>query len=208
MALFSWIERTLRKQVFTRIYLQNRWAAKETVSGPGSTLQYTEGLRRQLPVLLRSLQVKSLLDVPCGDFHWMQHVDLSGIRYTGGDIVKKLVDQNRSRFPQHRFIQVDIVADPLPQADLLMTRDCFIHLSNKQVLAALQNIKASGTPYLLTNNYPQVQCNEDIKSGSFRMINFQLPPFNFPGPAAQISDYIEGFPERHLALWKISELPI
>ena len=29
-----------------------------------------------------------MLDVPCGDFRWMAHVDLSGIIYIGGDIIE------------------------------------------------------------------------------------------------------------------------
>jgi hypothetical protein len=34
-----------------------------------------------LPALWRDLGVASILDIPCGDFAWMQQVDLSGFRY-------------------------------------------------------------------------------------------------------------------------------
>jgi hypothetical protein len=45
--------------------------------------------------LLRQFEIHSLLDLPCGDFNWMQHVDLQGIKYTGGDIVEALVARIR-----------------------------------------------------------------------------------------------------------------
>jgi len=33
--------------------------------------------------LLAELEVKSILDVPCGDLHWMSQVDLGPVMYTG-----------------------------------------------------------------------------------------------------------------------------
>jgi hypothetical protein len=35
--------------------------------------------------------VKSLLDIPCGDFHWMRRVNLQGLSYVGADIVRELI---------------------------------------------------------------------------------------------------------------------
>jgi hypothetical protein len=206
MRLFKLFQKKWRERIFTKIYRTNYWAAKETVSGPGSTLEYTHELRQQLPKVIEDFKIKSILDIPCGDFHWMNHVDLKGASYTGGDIVNALVESNKKKFPQHIFIQVDIVYDNLPSADLLLNRDCFIHLSNQDILSALGNIKQSGIPLLLTNTYPDIQNNIEIKSGDYRMINLSLPPFNFPAPILLLKDYVDGFPERYLGLWKTSDL--
>src|SRR4051812_28060105 len=72
---------------FERIYETNLWSDPETRSGVGSSLDSTRVLRTELPQALRKLEARVLLDVPCGDFTWMGHVDLSGIQYIGGDIV-------------------------------------------------------------------------------------------------------------------------
>src|SRR5215212_9991686 len=65
--------------VFDQIVAENYWRDPESLSGAGSNLRQTETLRRELPGLLSKLSIRSLLDAPCGDFHWMQHVDLRGI---------------------------------------------------------------------------------------------------------------------------------
>src|SRR5689334_2969418 len=62
------------QDIFSSIYLDNSWGDPESVSGRGSTLARTEVVRRKLPILLASVGAKSLLDAPCGDFNWMQHV--------------------------------------------------------------------------------------------------------------------------------------
>ena len=56
---------------FKHIYETNHWDEAESVSGPGSTLEETEPIRRELPALLAELGASSLLDLPCGDFHFM-----------------------------------------------------------------------------------------------------------------------------------------
>ena len=43
----------------------------------------------KLPELLESLEVKSIVDVPCGDHGWMSTLDLSPYDYIGIDIVAK-----------------------------------------------------------------------------------------------------------------------
>ena len=40
------------------------------------------------------MKITSVLDIPCGDFNWMQKVDLSNIEYIGADIVEELIKKN------------------------------------------------------------------------------------------------------------------
>ena len=61
-----------RADVFTKIYKDGLWGEPESVSGTGSSEAATEGIRRQLPKLFSTIEVRSLIDIPCGDFHWMQ----------------------------------------------------------------------------------------------------------------------------------------
>ena len=47
------------------------------------------------PGLLRDYNITTVIDVPCGDFHWMSRVNLEGRKYIGGDIVKELIEDNQ-----------------------------------------------------------------------------------------------------------------
>ncbi|MDP9279920.1 MAG: class I SAM-dependent methyltransferase, partial [Gemmatimonadota bacterium] len=141
---------------FARIYKTNLWFDAESRSGTGSSLDETAQLRAFLPPLLRRLNTGSLLDLPCGDFNWMSHVDLSGIEYIGGDIVEPLIEANHARFesPARRFLKVDVISGPLPEADVILCRDCLVHFSFANIVAAFRTIKASGAEYLLTTTFP------------------------------------------------------
>ena len=72
-----------------RVYYKERAWGGDSASGPGSSLRRTRNIRQQLPALIGQLQINSILDVPCGDFHWMRHVNLDGISYCGVDIVRE-----------------------------------------------------------------------------------------------------------------------
>lgn len=191
--------------VFHHVYYRSGlWRLKETGSGIGSTLANTENIRKEIPDLLRSIDARSLLDAPCGDFNWMSHVDLSGIDYTGADIISKLIRQNQKKFPSKKFIVADITLDPLPAADVVLCRDCFIHLPNELVLSAINNFRKSGSKYLLTNTYDFITVNKNIGAGEFRMLNLGIPPFSMPAPISVIEEgFTDGNPDKKLALWKL-----
>ena len=58
----------------------------ETYSGPGSLLKNTENLIIELNNFIKDKHIKSIIDVPCGDFNYMKHIDLNGINYKGFDV--------------------------------------------------------------------------------------------------------------------------
>ena len=70
------------------------WGSSETKSGGGSTFRNTAVFRERLAALLVKYEICSILDCPCGDFHFMKEMDLRGIRYIGGDIIQELVESN------------------------------------------------------------------------------------------------------------------
>lgn len=76
---------------FSAIYRDNGFVGTESLSGAGSTRFQTRVIRQKIPDLFRELGVKSLVDIPCGDFHWMRDVDLTDIHYTGADVVDEMV---------------------------------------------------------------------------------------------------------------------
>ena len=150
--LYRWLQRRSGQRLakrfgtaeerFQHIYKSNHWSEAESVSGPGSTLEETEPLRRELPSLLRELGATSMLDLPCGDFHWMQHTNLAGIDYIGGDLVGSLIDRNQAKHACDgvEFRKIDLVNDTLPAVDVILCRDCLVHLSFADAQVALANV--------------------------------------------------------------------
>jgi hypothetical protein len=193
---------------FRLIYTLGFYATAESTSGPCSEMAMTRPVREALPGLLRSLGARSLLDAPCGDFNWMSQVDLSGIDYTGVDIVPDLIERNRQRF-ERKFLVADISRDELPPADLILCRDALIHLSNGTVLDTLRNFRRSGARWLLTTTFPGGGANRDIGNGQYRPIDLQAEPFHLGAPIAEINEDIPagGTTEKRLALWDLQKLP-
>jgi len=202
------------EHVFTQIYQENGWDGTESVSGPGSTLTTTEQLRAELPALLRSVRAKSLVDAPCGDFYWMKELELGVDAYIGIDIVGSIVETNQRLYGNtaRTFARLDITKDHIPKADVILCRDCLVHLSYKAVYATLRNFKHSGAKYLLTTFHSGTQENINIPTGGWRPLNLMLEPFNFPLPQLVIKDGPTGVAaethDKNLGLWNLSDLAL
>ncbi len=183
----------------------------ESLSGAASTLAETAELRAALPGWIAEYEVASILDIPCGDFHWMQRVEFAG-SYTGADIVPDLVERNRLLYgsDRYRFLRLDATSDPLPRVDLVVCRDLFVHLGDRDVLAVLCNFVASESRLLVTNHFVDRTENVEIESGDFRPINLCRAPFLLPQPRAVIreeSALADGlFRDRAMALWNLADV--
>lgn len=193
-------------RIFSQIYLDNSWGDPESVSGRGSTLARTEVIRRTLPSLLARVSAKSLLDAPCGDFNWMQHVDLTGVEYVGADVVTELIARNHLLHGKkgRRFVALDITNDELPKVDVILCRDCFLHLSFKSIHAAITNFKRSNSEFLLATTHVMVSEHTNIRDGDGRPVNLQLAPFKFPLPVQLIVEDSEL--GKCLGLWRLKDL--
>jgi SAM-dependent methyltransferase len=198
--------------VFTRIYRDNMWGGTASISGPGSELPQTRVIAGALPALFQELQISSMLDIPCGDFYWMQHLDLSGLNYTGADIVQELVQKNVEQFESRglRFRTLNLIEDPLPTADLVFCRDCLVHFSDADVRQALENVCASQSLFLLTTTFPDHAVNQDIATGHWRPLNLEVAPFNLPPPLRLINEeFAEGqgaYADKSMGLWRVADI--
>lgn len=200
------------EQVFSDIFRSNGWGGTESVSGRGSTFEQTRVMIGALPELFRTNAVESVLDVPCGDFHWMSQVDLSGIDYTGADIVPALVARNAMVHARCgvRFVRLDPIHDELPRVGLIFCRDCLVHLSYADIAQALRAMARSGSRYLLTTTFTFRQSNTDIVTGEWRPLNLQAAPFNLPQPLVTLNERCtEGdgqYGDKSMALWHMSDI--
>lgn len=170
------------KEEFSEIYKTNRWCSDESRSGKGSELAQTKTIVNKIPALVKTLEISSMLDIPCGDFNYMKEIDLP-CDYIGADIVEPLIAQNRVTYKNVDFRCLNVISDTLPPVDLVLVRDCFVHLSNHDVSMAIANIKSSGAKYLLVTSFPNTDVNLDLNKPGWRKLNMSAQPFNLHASA-------------------------
>ncbi len=203
------------KEVFTSIYSENTWGSHVSRSGPGSTEAQSANIVKMINELIDRQKIKSILDLPCGDFNWMKRVSLSDVDYVGGDIVEELIENNIKNFRKDNinFRHLDIINDDLPRADLIIVRDCFVHFSYQNILKSIENIKRSECKYILTTTFTKQRVNYDIVTGDWRPINLLHKPFNLPKPLVLTEENYAGkfkkdYRGKSLALWEIADLKL
>lgn len=197
------------KEVFLNIFNENHWGGTDSISGPGSDLTQTKILIKTLPKLLEEYKIKTMLDIPCGDFYWMSNVDLSKVKYTGADIVDNIIDKCKSDHPLYDFKIMDLVNSELPSVDLIFCRDCLVHLPYEMIKKALINIKNSKSKYLLTTSFINHD-NIDTHLGGWRPLNLAKDPFNLPEPILIINEGCtennNAYFDKSMFLWKITNI--
>ena len=190
-------EKATLKERFNLIHANNFWESKESISGNGSEIHYTEKLRNWMINVLPEYQIKRLTDAPCGDFNWMKLVVSEiEIEYQGFDIVDSLIKNNNAlyRSDKVQFDIANICEDKLPDCDLLMVRDFLFHLSYSDINKFLKNIANVNYKYLLTTTHmlDKKFGNKDIKSANFRLIDLFKEPFNFD--SKKVINRVDDFP--------------
>lgn len=202
-----------RIETFSKIYESHFWKGEQSRSGPGSDLKHTRYVREFLQELIQGADIKTILDIPCGDWNWMKEVDLESVHYMGADIVPEIIRENQIKYASKNveFRVMDICNSELPKVDLLMCRDCLVHLSLHDISQALSMIRKSESRYLLLTSYPDCDFNFDITTGDWRPLNFQIYPFHFPEPLKVFNEKcMEAggrYRDKSLLLYRIEDLP-
>jgi len=150
----------------------------------------TQPLLEHLPKTFEELQIRSLVDAPCGDMNWMKHLRYDFDLYVGVDIVPAIIEQlRRDGFPENYHFQIgNISTDLLPIADAVFCRDCLVHLSFEDAMSALDNFVISGFKYAFLTTYHERASNADCETGRWRPLNMQAPPFNLWEPLVLVPD--------------------
>ena len=196
-----------------------------TVCGPGSTISAAKYVLRELPLLVERYDIKSILDMPCGDYNWMRKMKFkSEVTYIGADYNETLIETNKSRYSDVDFRVINAIVDPIPTVDLVFCRDLFIHFPFEETKTALANIKASGSKYLLTTTFSwrsfpprDIVRNAENKMAPWTRLNLFMEPFNMPPCIDFIVEFNQerdnpnpdqniGFGDKILALWEINSI--
>jgi SAM-dependent methyltransferase len=197
-----------RADRFYKIYENGVWLNGRdsgSLSGSGSEVENTSKIREELPKVLVQLEVKSLLDIGCGDWNWMQHVELP-CKYIGVDLVPSVIQRNTIKFgsSSRKFMVLDAVEEPLPDCDAILSREVIFHLSFSDGLSLIKNVMQSHARYLFATSDPDKIINTDIRTGDFRFLNLERDPFRFPAPFMDILD--DGLSKaRRVCVWRLDD---
>ena len=97
---------------FSGVYEQRLWGSRESASGPGSERAAPTVLLalHVLDTVIREHGIRSMADIPCGDFNWMPELLAAhpDVTYVGYDVVPALIRDNRLSHPTHEFRLLDI----------------------------------------------------------------------------------------------------
>tara|TARA_B100001250_G_scaffold391264_1_gene391961 strand:+ start:1127 stop:1726 length:600 start_codon:yes stop_codon:yes gene_type:complete len=137
---------------FEDIYKNNKWGGQNSRSGTGSegapALQKCDLLNN----IIEQLNIESILDIGCGDLYWMKDVlhKNPNINYTGVDVVKDLLDTNKTNNPKHTFELLNF--KKLYKADLVVVFDVFGHQLHNEVIELINYINKLDVKYVIVTN--------------------------------------------------------
>lgn len=132
IALFS----DVHEKVFTSVYKEALWGRNAEGlgwSGGGANYELTVPYRAYLLKFLKEKKIRSVVDAGCGDWESTKLIDWTGIKYTGYDVVKDVIQRDINRFSSQniKFIHANFLKTNLPNADLLICKHVCQHITNK-----------------------------------------------------------------------------
>jgi hypothetical protein len=188
---------------FTFVHDKNLWGSGESRSGFGSGRGAPSvGISEDaIAKAIAEHPISSMNDIPCGDFNWMPALlaRLPPLRYCGFDIVKPILMRNKEKFPEREFRLLDITTHVPTAADLIFCKDLLNHLRDEDVKRAVENMRLSGSTFLLVSN----NCGfsngplPDEPSGS-RHLDITAPPFNYRPPLWTLGGY--------MSFWRLADM--
>lgn len=164
--------------IFTKIYREKSWGPHD---GEGSLPENTKLYRQFLKDFMSENQIRSVVDIGCGNWLSSKLIDWSTINYTGYDIVKSVIEDNNKKYstPTIKFIHGDATQLDLPSADLLICKDVFSHLPNKDIVSILSQMPKFKNCLFVDDVDPTSlnATNSDLPCGKHRYIDLKAPPF-------------------------------
>lgn len=178
------------EEVFTDKYQSKKWLVNKQLegsSGEGSLLVTTKEYCAFLQDFINTKDVRSIVDIGCGDWEFSCTLDLDKVKYVGYDTVKSVIQKNQDCYGSDHisFLHSDVLTTDLPQADLLICKDVLQHLTNQDIQTLIGQFKKF--KYCLVTNDLNVlgPCdiliNQDIERGKWHPIDLTLAPFNLSG---------------------------
>jgi len=182
---------------FNKIYSENYWAnyrKDKSLDFDSGFTSYVDYILEEYVLALqcfleKNLDIKTIVNLGCGDFNVGSNIAPLFDSYIGVDIVESLVIRNQKKFSSKSisFLHRDMTTDKLPSADLICARQVLQHLSNQDIQSFLDNIKGNYKYLIITETMHRswrFMPNRDIPSGPGTRFHkksgvvLDAPPFN------------------------------
>lgn len=158
---------------------------QESLSGPGSWVKNAQDTISFINESVNKYNIKSILDLGCGDWNWFKEVDIPNCSYTGWDADEQMIASNNDRYGSDtiKFEVKDIFNSKYPTVDLVICRDVLFHVREELTLKLIDQVKSSST-YFISTSFRDVTQNKGIKKycdigdWGFYPINLNVDPFN------------------------------
>jgi len=175
--------------VFSEIYREGLWdptgkCNSGTGSDPDNARPYIEFLQRYLT----ENNIKSVVDLGCGDWRIGKSICWDGIEYLGIDVVPSVIAENTAQYsaPNITFMTSDGSDAELPPADLLICKEVLQHLPFDDIHKIVSQFGKYKACIIVNDVDPNtLTCeNTDIPRGHYRLLDLTRPPFSMPGMMA------------------------
>ncbi len=166
----------------------------ESLSGPGSWKKNTRVVVKFINEAIEKYQIKSILDLGCGDWNWFNEIDMTDVCYTGWDADEQMIQDNQSKYGSDsiNFCVKDIVTESLPDVDLIICRDVLFHIKLDLSVPLVRKIQKAGK-YFVSTSFREEPANKDIRkycdieNWGFYNINLNRSPFDLLGSEIDFS---------------------
>jgi hypothetical protein len=143
----------------------------ETPCGNGSRISQTEMQRKWIPRMVEKYNIQSIADIGAGALNWIELVVWPHeVQYQPFDLVPR----------SKKVKQYDLINEVPPKSDLLMCIWLINHLPVYHAHAAVKNLLASGSRYLMytwwgvMDHSLDLGCIESVVIGNRMGENFEL----------------------------------
>jgi hypothetical protein len=204
---------------FDKIYQNNYWGLEGGGSGTGSMVHTTVSVRKLFSFFIETQNVQTIVDVSVGAMAWWPLIldNFPHVNFYGFDISLSKIQENKERFSEKKnwkFYCEDLVhKQDYPESDFLVCRHTLNHLSSKDVILSIENLKLAKTRFLGLTQHPINQIDkEELMDETlegcidYRPINLLDPPISMSPPWMEINDAdaenIQIGWERKFSVWK------
>ncbi len=193
--------------IFSSIYERGEWGVdgnNKGHSGTGSDPQNAKMYITFLQSFLAENNIKSVVDLGCGDWRIGKLVNWDGIKYLGVDVVDSVISQNSKNFasPTVTFVKADGTDYVLPSADLLICKDVLQHLPYKDIQKIIPQFSKFKYCLVINDVDPiKLTCeNTDLPRGYYRCLDMTKAPFSLLG--RKVLSYASGNETKQVLLIK------
>lgn len=165
------------EEVFAHMYAQEQKSPRSWKS----VLQNSQTFIQFLEIFLQCNNIRSVIDIGCGDWSFSRYIQWGDVQYLGIDIVQPIIKKNLNQFAARniRFLHADVLEMDLPKADLLLCKDVFHYWPNEKIERIVAQFQQFN--HCLISD-PIIQpLNDNLPLGEKRGIDLTEAPFSLNG---------------------------